>query len=675
MNKNLQIAVILTAIDNLSGVVNSGVNSSISSLNKFNDANKKFAQGFALIGAGQAGFDLLKKPIQTFADFETEATRLKSNLLDRNGIMNPEVWKRVNDEAIKLGNQLPGNTADFYKMFNTLKSLGIDVESIIGGTAQATAYLANVIGESYDSTADAVGRMKNATGVADKDMMRFLDNVAKAKNVGVNMHEMETAFSNSGNQLKFLGLQGIEATEKMTRFYAMFIKQGVSGQKVGTTFARMMSEMLNPKKYEEMQAAANKYGITLDFLDKKGNFAGVDNMIAQFTKLNGTTNDKVVNIFKGLTGGEGFDDQIAKSLAKGSGVDWSSMNKAFDAQAGMEKKQQLQLGTLNAKWEQFTGTIDNAMASIGNSANPQLNKLIDNLNWLVTKIQEFLSTDFGQKVAGIAVAIVAVVSAILLLAGTIRIIQGISAAWKLLNTTMAANPIILAIMLIIAAIALIYIYWEPIKQFFSDLWTKTKLIFSKAWEWIKNMFLNYTPLGLVIKNWDKITKFFSDLWDNVKTTFSGWVDWVMGLGSKFLEAGQNIVNSIWQGIKNFAHKPIEAIQDIAKKMRDYLPFSPAKVGALRDIHKIKLVETIAANIKAGPMLDAMNRATGSLFNGLQQQQPTFATSGQNNFHFSATIHMAPGGNQGDANKLMGELQPALDKWWKEKLRNDDRRKL
>jgi phage-related protein len=173
------------------------------------------------------------------------------------------------------------------------------------------------------------------------------------------------------------------------------------------------------------------------------------------------------------------------------------------------------------------------------------------------------------------------------------------------NAVLAINPFVLIGMAVIAVATLIYTNWDAIKNFFVNLWAKIKGIFSGAWDFIKGIFFKYHPLGIIIKNWDAIVKFFSDLWDKVTERFSAFIDYIKGIPGRMFEAGKNIVKSIWEGIKSFASKPIDAIKGIVKKIRDFLPFSPAKEGALRDIHKIRLVETISETIKPGPMVKAM----------------------------------------------------------------------
>ncbi|ACI98543.1 phage tail tape measure protein [Rhodospirillum centenum] len=85
--------------------------------------------------------------------------------------------------------------------------------------------------------------------------------------------------------------------------------------------------------------------------------------------------------------------------------------------------------------------------------------------------------------------------------------------------------------------------------------------------------------------------------------FSGLTDYLLGIDLS--SAGANIVNTIWEGMKSVASKPAEAIKEIVGQVREYLPFSPAKVGPLSDLDRIKLVETVADSVRPEPLVNAM----------------------------------------------------------------------
>ena len=55
-----------------------------------------------------------------------------------------------------------------------------------------------------------------------------------------------------------------------------------------------------------------------------------------------------------------------------------------------------------------------------------------------------------------------------------------------------------------------------------------------------------------------------------------------------------------------------AIEDVVKKMRAYLPFSPAKTGPFRDLHRVRIIETIAQSIRPESAVRAMRNAAAAI---------------------------------------------------------------
>ncbi|MEZ8221025.1 Phage-related protein [Candidatus Fervidibacteria bacterium JGI MDM2 JNZ-1-D12] len=150
--------------------------------------------------------------------------------------------------------------------------------------------------------------------------------------------------------------------------------------------------------------------------------------------------------------------------------------------------------------------------------------------------------------SGLLSTIVSVVGAIL---GAIGAIVGLP-AW-LVGLIIAA---------IVAVIAVIIVYWDKIKSFFSSLA-----------DWLSDILA-------------KVMVAVAGIWDKVKEWFAGAVRWIKEKASEFFDAGRRIVIRIYEGIKSVIMLPINAIKSLVEKIRRYLPFSPAKEGALTDLDKV-----------------------------------------------------------------------------------------
>ena len=92
-------------------------------------------------------------------------------------------------------------------------------------------------------------------------------------------------------------------------------------------------------------------------------------------------------------------------------------------------------------------------------------------------------------------------------------------------------------------------------------------------------------------------------WNAIKETvskvFSNIKEFITGLKDKFMEAGKGLINAVIDGVKNAGKGLVDAFKNLMKKVRDFLPFSPAKEGPLSDLDKLDFGGPISDSIKAG----------------------------------------------------------------------------
>ncbi len=90
-----------------------------------------------------------------------------------------------------------------------------------------------------------------------------------------------------------------------------------------------------------------------------------------------------------------------------------------------------------------------------------------------------------------------------------------------------------------------------------------------------------------------------DIFNAAKTIIGEGINGVKEKTKDFFNAGGNIVGSIADGITEAASNVTGAISSVMQKVRDYLPFSPAKEGPLKDIMYPGITNSLAKNIKQG----------------------------------------------------------------------------
>lgn len=612
MDKILKVALLMTAIDKMSGVVNGAVNKSISDLtrlqNKQEQMRNLMASGAGSIAAGVGLAATMAPAVNAFMELEDSAVRLKTVMMRDGGVLPVEMFDKVNKKAIELGNLLPGTTSDFQNMFATMIRSGVDAQLLMGETGKAAAYLAVDLKLPFDEVGKGAAKMKEALGIADSEMMGFLDTIARTRNVGVEFQEMQYAIARSAGQLKFLKLQGLEASKEVSALYAMLIKNGASGETVGTGISTAFSNIFDSKKMKEANAAAAKFGVTLQFLDSKGQFKGIGNFVAQLDQLKNLKPTQMVDILSPLFGATGADSQFVKSIAAGGVNAYNEMLKDMFNQATLQQKVEAQLGSLRNIWDATTGTFTNTLATFAESIAPELKKVAQLMGEISTAVQTFAAEH--PKLFKFIGIMTAIASGLMIVRGAVMMTR---AALLAMNIAAMANPLGILLVALAAIATAIYVYWDDIKAAF-------------------------------------ITS-----WENVKEYFHRAVQFLKDLPREMFEVGEKIVQNIIDGISNKAQQLIAKVKELAQQVRDFFPFSPAKTGPLRDIHKLKLVETIAASVKAAPLVNAV-RNVASQTAGVGAPRPALAMAGASggggmSINYAPVVNISGGGEQAKSDFL------------------------
>lgn len=426
MNTALKIAVVLGAVDNLTAAVSAAVNNSSKKLTEFAQKQQRFtaesAKGFAMMGVGKSIADSMQAPITAYADLEKEQLALKSTFLKAGGSFDAEQFGRITDEATRLGNMLPGTTADFIKLFRTMKENGTDAETILNGTGEAAAFLAVQLQLPMDVAGQMAARLRQNFNLKGSDMSEFMDLLARIKQVGPDATEITYAFNKSSGAINAFGLTGMANVKAMGAIYAQLVAAGggFTGETAGTSMQSVLFEMLDPKKMAAMQNAAAQYGKTLDFFDTTGKFAGMDNFIFQLDKLRELGESDKFNVLSAIAGPQGKDMSLLLSLTNAGTKGFNDMNRKLAEQADLQTKVGTQLTGLAAIWEATSGTFTNTLAAIGEVWGPEIKKVTEAMGSFSVKVIEFVKEH--PTITKAATAVVGLAAGGLMLAGAIKAI-------------------------------------------------------------------------------------------------------------------------------------------------------------------------------------------------------------------------------------------------------------
>lgn len=207
-----------------------------------------------------------------------------------------------------------------------------------------------------------------------------------------------------------------------------------------------------------------------------------------------------------------------------------------------------------------------------------------------------------------------------------NLIKNAVIAFRTFSITLLTSPLGWIAVAIGVVALVIYKYWKPIAGFFKGLWQGLVVGLKPLMPLFKQIGIAVEPILKPIKavfNWFK--KSIQPVEDTggkaeamgvrVGKAIAGIIVKLTELVAKAFECGRKITSMLAEGIMSGLAKVKSCIVKVAQVIRDYLPHSPAKTGPLKDLNKVKIVETIASTIKPMPLKNAMTKTLSFMTNG------------------------------------------------------------
>lgn len=229
----------------------------------------------------------------------------------------------------------------------------------------------------------------------------------------------------------------------------------------------------------------------------------------------------------------------------------------------------------------------------------------------------------------------------------------IGTAFQALRIILMANPLGLAIGLLITAAVLIYRNWSPIKAFFIELWTGIKTTATNAMNAIKAVIANFHPI-----------QYFT-------SAFAAVMGYLGGLPARFRTYGVNMIQGLIGGITAKFGELKAKMSEMANTVSSFFASklgirSPSRVfmGFGRNIAEgvaIGIGQQTPTAVKASDAM-AKRLSQTEYSNKVLGRQSVTGGMGTGTIHFSPTIHVNGGG--GD---VSGQVQQGLQAGYREFL--------
>lgn len=488
MSDSFQLKAIITGVDRLSPT--------LASMSKSMQKNMRgIAQAAQRVGVGLAA--AITGSSMAFAQQEDAMMGLKTAMMDSSGNVSDD-FKKITDLATGLGNKLPGTTADFADMMQTLVRQGVPAKNILDGVGEATAYMAVQMKEAPKDVADQIAKLQDATKTLSKDMLELADATQRAYYMGVDLADSVAFYGKASPVLGMVSKVGVKSAEIFEPFNVMLNQAGMQGEAAGNAMRKVMGEMMNPKN---MRKASRAGGVSLKFT-ANGEFAGIENMYKQLAKLKPLSTVKRMAALRKGWGDDAETLQALNTIIDKGADGYKEIQQRMAKQASLNKRVEASLGTLSNMWDAMTGTATNAAASIGEVFAPEIKKATGMMSDLTVEFDDWVKAN-PQTVKTIAAV-----------AGAIA---GVGLAIKVVNGAlllMDANPVVAGVLAIAAAAAFLIMNWDDVKKSAKKMWGELKGIVDNIEKAFKGMADHVA--GWVKGMIDPVVKAFEEMWDKVK---------------------------------------------------------------------------------------------------------------------------------------------------------------
>lgn len=601
------------------------------------------------------------KPVIEFARAETSVVDLKVSMMGKGGQVRQE-FQAISDLATKLGNKLPGTTADFQNMMSTLIQQGMSAKSILGGLGEATAYLGVQLKMPFDQAALFAAKLQDATGTAEQDMMGLMDTIQRSFYLGVDSGNMLGAFTKLTPAMGILRKSGLEAAKVLAPLVIMADQAGMAGESSGNAYRKVFQMSMNTGKIAK---ATKGTGLKLNFTDGKGEFAGMENMFAQLAKLKGLNTERRLQVLKGIYGDDAETLQVLELIISKGMDGYRATQKKMADQAALQERVNAQLGTLGSLWDAATGTFTNAMVNFGEAIAPEIKAITEWIaelserlgNW-AKKNPELSNTlmKIGAIVSVVTIAFGGLSLAVAALLGPMAIMKltfgilGIKGTFLGKVITMLLGPLkwltlgifrlgmamlttpvgwfIMGIAAIAGGAYLIYKNWDGIAKWFSELWEKCKAPLIAWWDLLKELF-SWTPIGMLIAHWNDIWAFFDTLPDGA------------------VNKGKAIVQGLIDGITAKWKTLMEKVKEFTKYLPDWFTGGNVTIGQDKSTGPGYLTGNLPQPALAGAS------GYGPRIADTPKLKPKVSTTTVHSQPFyQLTVNPAPGMNEAQLGKLV-----------------------
>ncbi|OQO87176.1 phage tail tape measure protein [Enterococcus casseliflavus] len=497
--------------------------------------------------------------VKVGGDFEEQMSRVKA-ISGATG----DAFEELRDQAIDLGAKTAFSAKESADGMENLASAGFDAQEIMAAMP-GLLDLAAVSGGDVALASENAATALRGFGLEADQSGHIADVFARAAaDTNAEVADMGEAMKYIAPVANAMGL----SIEETAAAIGIMSDAGVKGSQAGTTLRGALSRIAKPTK--AMRETMDELGVS--FYDSEGNMISLQDQISLLSdSFDGLTQEQKNQALVTLYGQESLSGMMAL-IDKGPdslGALTESLEQSDGAADEMARTMQ---DNMNSSIEQMLGAFESAAIVIQDILSPAIASIADSIGSLV---EQFVSAPRWVQTTIVSLGLLAAavgpilfgVGKLMKLFQTMKVgILALRAGFTALNTAvtvvgggvkalfavLAANPIILIIGAIVAAVAAFIYFWntsEEFRDFFIGMWEGIKEAVGVAIEWIAESWSSMVEgaknaVESVKKAWSDTKQWFADLWQGIKDSATGMWE---GTKQAFSNGVDNIV-SVWDGI-------------------------------------------------------------------------------------------------------------------------------
>lgn len=570
-------------------------------LDHFSNRSRKMGKDFTMVGTVVAGAGAaigvgLGAAVKVAADFEAGMSRVGAV----SGASKTEL-ATLTKEAQRLGATTVFSASEAAQGMQYLAMAGFKTKEIIAAMpgvldmasagqvelGQASNIAANIL--------DGFGlKATSATHVADVLTKTFTSSATTLHGLGETMKYVAPAAKSVGWSL-----------EEMAAATARLGDVGIDASMAGTALRAAVTQLASPTK--AAKKILDQYHISLT--TTKGKMRPLSEILEQMKeKFKTMTDVQRAAATQTIFGTEAMSAMLAL-MEKPEGI------KKFTAElqkAGGTSKRiaQQQMNNLHGKLKELSSAFEGILISVGNALIPALSILSV---WLTNLANWFNGLSEGTKRA--LTVFVAISAVLLVLGGAFLLIvsfvphivagfsalvgvckglgiaiKGVGIAFRFLS----ANPIILAITLIIAAIILLILHWDTVKAVTLKVWNSIQSFLHTVWSKMSNFMRSVmnSIVNVFTSGWNGVKGTVGSVWNGITSIIGRAASFMTSTLGGAIATVKYFFSSLWNSIAQSLQNVVNGIRAKVLKAKEWLSeLNPFKR------HSPSLVDSVLAGAK------------------------------------------------------------------------------